>query len=180
LTDHYAILGIAPDANDREIKAAWKAAAKASHPDRHPNDPTAESRFKRAQTAWQVLSDPVQRRQHDLERQKNPAPTVRKEPRRPSTGEMPWWLKKQADAGSTKCVGCGGACNPGAVRCDPCWELYHQAFVEDDPTEEWLNVCRLIRDPLRHARRVCYRAEQDRLEQIFGHYGYWSRHGVPK
>lgn len=59
--DAYAILGVAPDAAPDEIKAAFRAAAKASHPDAGG---TVEA-FVRVRRAYFVLSDPDRRRRYD-------------------------------------------------------------------------------------------------------------------
>jgi DnaJ-domain-containing protein 1 len=56
--DHYAVLGVAASASQDEIKAAYRRLALATHPDRHPDDPDAEARFRAISTAYAVLSDP--------------------------------------------------------------------------------------------------------------------------
>lgn len=65
MDDPYATLGVAPTASAEEIKAAFKARAKALHPDlnRH-RDTTAE--FQRLQAAYAILEDPRQRELYDL------------------------------------------------------------------------------------------------------------------
>lgn len=55
--DALAALGCESDADMDTIKAAWRAAAKASHPDVAGADPAAADRFRAVQAAWQVLSD---------------------------------------------------------------------------------------------------------------------------
>lgn len=67
MTNHYAVLGLGSGASQSAVKAAFREKAKASHPDRHPNDPAAEERFKAASAAYEVLSAPVQRAAHDAE-----------------------------------------------------------------------------------------------------------------
>lgn len=66
--DHYAVLGVPPDAPQDEIKRAYRRLALATHPDRHPGDPDAESRFRAISTAYAVLSDPAQRARYDTQR----------------------------------------------------------------------------------------------------------------
>ena len=66
--DHYAVLGVPPSATAEEIKAAYRRLALATHPDRHPDDPDAEARFRAISTAYAVLSDPAQRSRHDTQR----------------------------------------------------------------------------------------------------------------
>lgn len=67
--DLYAVLGVAPDADDATIKAAYRKLARAYHPDKNPGDAKAEERFKEVNSAYQVLGDPEQRRQYDALRQ---------------------------------------------------------------------------------------------------------------
>jgi molecular chaperone DnaJ len=66
--DHYAVLGVPPDAPQDEIKKAYRRLALATHPDRHPGDPDAESRFRNISTAYTVLGDPIQRARYDTQR----------------------------------------------------------------------------------------------------------------
>ena len=63
--DYYEVLGVSRSANADEIKKAYRKAALASHPDRHPDDPQAEERFKEASEAFQVLSDAEKRQIYD-------------------------------------------------------------------------------------------------------------------
>ena len=63
--DYYEVLGISKGADDAEIKKAFRAMAKKYHPDAHPGDKECEEKFKEAQEAYAVLSDPEKRRQYD-------------------------------------------------------------------------------------------------------------------
>ena len=63
--DHYATLELAATATGREIRAAYRRLARATHPDGHGGDPTLERRFKRIARAYEVLGDPVRRRAYD-------------------------------------------------------------------------------------------------------------------
>jgi hypothetical protein len=63
--DLYVALDVAPDASPDEIRAAYRRAARASHPDLNPGDATAAERFKRIQVAYEVLGDPVRRAVYD-------------------------------------------------------------------------------------------------------------------
>jgi len=62
--DYYAILGIPKTAGQAEIKKAYRKLARELHPDTN-KDPGAEKRFKEANEAHAVLSDPAKRKQYD-------------------------------------------------------------------------------------------------------------------
>jgi molecular chaperone DnaJ len=59
--DPYEVLGISRGASNEEVKRAWRQAAIKHHPDRNPDDPDAEKRFKEAQEAYLLLTDPGKR-----------------------------------------------------------------------------------------------------------------------
>lgn len=63
--DYYEVLGVARSASAEEIKRAYRQAAIRYHPDRNPDDPEAEERFKEASEAYAVLSDPEKRAAYD-------------------------------------------------------------------------------------------------------------------
>jgi molecular chaperone DnaJ len=63
--DYYEVLGVGRSANDSEIKSAYRKLALKYHPDRNPNNPQAEERFKEAAEAYSVLSDPQRRSTYD-------------------------------------------------------------------------------------------------------------------
>ena len=63
--DYYAILGVPKTASQAEIKKAYRKQARELHPDRNPDDPEAERKFKAANEANAVLSDPEQRKRYD-------------------------------------------------------------------------------------------------------------------
>jgi DnaJ-class molecular chaperone len=63
--DYYKILEISREATTEEIKEAYRRLAREYHPDLHPDNPTAEERFKEICQAYEVLSDSVQRTQYD-------------------------------------------------------------------------------------------------------------------
>ena len=69
LKDYYALLGLAITASADEVKKAYRALARACHPDRNPGDHAAMDRFRGVQEAYEVLSDPRRRRQYDDARQ---------------------------------------------------------------------------------------------------------------
>ena len=63
--DFYKTLGVAKDATDAEIKKAYRKLARKWHPDQNQGDTAAEEKFKSIGEAYDVLSDPEQRKQYD-------------------------------------------------------------------------------------------------------------------
>jgi molecular chaperone DnaJ len=63
--DYYEILGIEKTADGDTIKRSYRKMAMKYHPDRNPGDAEAESRFKEASQAYEVLSDPDKRQRYD-------------------------------------------------------------------------------------------------------------------
>jgi curved DNA-binding protein len=63
--DYYQVLGVAPDADEKAIRQAFRKLARQYHPDVNPGDKAAEEQFKAINEANQVLSDPEQRKKYD-------------------------------------------------------------------------------------------------------------------
>jgi molecular chaperone DnaJ len=64
-TDPYQVLGVARDADEREIKKAFRRLARELHPDVNRHDPEAEEKFKEAAEAYEILSDSERRATYD-------------------------------------------------------------------------------------------------------------------
>lgn len=65
MRDPYRVLGVRRDAEQEEIKAAWRTLAKAVHPDQNQDDPFATIRFTEAGRAYDLLRDPDKRSKYD-------------------------------------------------------------------------------------------------------------------
>lgn len=63
--DYYKILNVGKNADEKEIKKAYRRLARQYHPDMNPGDKAAEARFKEINEANEVLSDPEKRRKYD-------------------------------------------------------------------------------------------------------------------
>jgi molecular chaperone DnaJ len=64
-TDYYELLQVERTASDSEIKSSYRKLAMQFHPDRNPNNPEAEEKFKACSEAYQVLSDADKRAAYD-------------------------------------------------------------------------------------------------------------------
>lgn len=147
--DPYQVLGLARDATDDQVYAAWKKAAKATHPDLN-KAPDAESRFKEARRAYEVLCDVDQRAALD-----RPAPPPPPPPPAPPPPAAPAWT-----AGGSSPFTRGGP-RP-RVR------------YEDVPRVPVTAFGGLV------VRRDFYAEHQAGLEASYGWLGYWTRGGVPR
>jgi len=63
--DYYEVLGVARNASEADIKKAFKRLAMKHHPDRNPDDETAEEKFKEAKEAYDVLASAQKRAAYD-------------------------------------------------------------------------------------------------------------------
>jgi DnaJ-class molecular chaperone len=65
--DYYAVLGVAKNAPEKDIKSAYRKLARKWHPDTNPdNAKAAEEKFKEISEAYEVLNDPEKRRKYDM------------------------------------------------------------------------------------------------------------------
>lgn len=63
--DYYEVLGVSKGATAEEIKKAYRKMAIQYHPDKNPDNPEAEEKFKEAAEAYEVLSNPEKRQRYD-------------------------------------------------------------------------------------------------------------------
>jgi curved DNA-binding protein len=64
--DYYKVLELNKDANEEDIKKAYRRLARKYHPDLNPNDASAKAKFQQINEANEVLSDPEKRKKYDL------------------------------------------------------------------------------------------------------------------
>src|SRR6184192_4120463 len=63
--DYYEVLGVGRNASEEEVKRAYRKLAVKFHPDKNPDDPHAEEKFKELGEAYDVLMDPEKRAAYD-------------------------------------------------------------------------------------------------------------------
>ncbi|HEY5426842.1 MAG TPA: DnaJ domain-containing protein, partial [Candidatus Tumulicola sp.] len=65
--DYYAVLGVAKNAPQKDVKSAYRKLARKWHPDANPeNTKQAEEKFKEISEAYEVLGDAEKRKKYDL------------------------------------------------------------------------------------------------------------------
>ena len=166
LIDAYVVLDVPESASDSEIKSAFKRAARRTHPDVN-HEPGAEAAFKLVAAAYEILSDPIKRREHDAMR---------------------------AEARKPRCRTCGAPVAHTGKRCATCQQGgrsrggVHRTN-HGYPRSPVMTSVAVVRDhvgpgmmgrPLRPYDPELYWGEQDSLEARFGHLGWWTRAGVPR
>ena len=65
MKNYYEILGVPRDADEEQLKKAYRKLAMKFHPDKNPDDPTAEEKFKEVGEAYDVLRNPEKRASYD-------------------------------------------------------------------------------------------------------------------
>src|SRR6185295_18208803 len=63
--DYYEVLGVNRDASEDDLRKAYRKLAMKHHPDRNPDNPKSEERFKEAKEAYEILSDAPKRSAYD-------------------------------------------------------------------------------------------------------------------
>lgn len=63
--DYYKVLGVQKSASQKEIKKAYRKLASRYHPDKNPDDPKSEEKFKEINEAYEVVGDPEKRKKYD-------------------------------------------------------------------------------------------------------------------
>ena len=70
--DYYKMLGVSPDASQKDITKAYRKLARQLHPDQNPGDAAAEERFKEVSAAYDALGDEAKRKEYDEVRRMGP------------------------------------------------------------------------------------------------------------
>ena len=64
--DYYKIMGLTPDASEKEIKSAYRKYAMQYHPDRNKDDPNSVEKLKEINEAYHVLSNDSRKMAYDM------------------------------------------------------------------------------------------------------------------
>lgn len=99
MKDYYKVLGVEKDATAAAIKAAFRKLAKDNHPDHHPGNRAAETRFKEASEAYGVIGDAASKEEYDrLRFASHPTYGVKEKPVNPEI-YVSEYLEKLYEAG---------------------------------------------------------------------------------
>jgi curved DNA-binding protein CbpA len=150
---HYAVLGVSPTATPEEVRAAWLAVIKATHPDTHPDDPVAAARCAQANAAFDVIGNPESRKDYDLFLARPPPPPP--PPPRAPPPVVPRWSPSDP-FGS----------DPRGGRSD---RFRHDGLAS---SSQWTS-------PVWYDRSS-WSPGQERLENEYGARGVWGRDGMPR
>lgn len=123
VTDPYSTLGVGRTATQDEIRAAFRTIAKKNHPDLNPGDKAAEDRFKAANSANEILSDPERRAKFD----RGEIDAGGQERQAPRPERQYYRDFAQGDAGG-RYQSTGGGINP-----DDFGDIFGEYFASGDP-----------------------------------------------
>ena len=113
--DYYEVLGVGRDADEAQIKKAFRRLARELHPDVNAHDPEAEGKFKEAAEAYEVLSDADRRRTYDAYGHEGLQPAATRRTSRTSGRSATCSARSSAPAASTPRS--ARAASPAAGRC---------------------------------------------------------------
>jgi curved DNA-binding protein CbpA len=143
---HYEALGVEPDADAEQIKAAFRKIAKECHPDRNP-DPEAHAVMASASSAWSVLKDPSTRAEYDAELEQE-AKIKRR--------------AKKAPPPKKPCVSCG---EPSFQQGHKCWRCLLRESVEEEAKRRVAEEARLRDERARARAEAALRRRRDAQTQ---------------
>lgn len=180
IVDHYATLGVLPEATEDQIRSAWKLRAREFHPDRNKHK-DATKQFSAASEAYEVLKDPVSRNRYDAERKLGTQAHVEPPPYRGSSARRPG-SPSPAPAPDWDY---GSSANNFRDR----WSGQEQARArEKERTPEWWEELyepsggrqaeRVHHDPFQGF--VNHAVEQEELEDSYGQRFVFDRMGTPR
>lgn len=87
MTDNYKVLGVSPQADDKQIKAAYRKLAKQYHPDAVRDNPELTAKMYDVQAAYEVLGDAQKRKKYDEQLEKAQSGKAKK--RSQGNGQQP-------------------------------------------------------------------------------------------